>query len=337
MTTMTEVAQAAGVSVMTVSNVLSGRRRVSPETRERVLQAVAELDYQVNLTARNLRYGRSGSIALLVPQFDHAYFGALGARVARAVADLGRQVVVEQTTASPEGELSALSLARLHMYDGAIFTVVGLREAELDKIRDSIPIVLLGEREVPARFDHVMMGNIEGARLAVEHMLNRGSRRVLIAGGRLGQDPLGMSRARTLGWLTAHDEAGVPAEENLILHMAQLDIVHARKAVAAAVAADPGIDGVFGVTDDVAIGALAGLRDAGRQVPEDVQVVGFDNLEIGAHIHPELTSVDPSSDWIVDNAVRLLQARMSDDPPIEAEHLISPVRLVKRGSTRSDE
>ncbi|UFU03043.1 LacI family transcriptional regulator [Ruania suaedae] len=334
MTTMTEVAEAAGVSVMTVSNVLSGRRRVSPETSEKVMRAVTDLHYQVNLTARNLRSGRSGSVALIVPQFDHAYFGALGARVARAMEALGRQVVIEQTSASAAGELSALALARLHMYDGAIFSVVGLRESELDRIRDSIPIVLLGEREVPARFDHVMMGNVEGARLAVAHMFERGSRRVLIAGGRRGLGSTGMSCLRTQGWTGAHQQAGLTVDERLILELPRLDVGEGRAAIAAALAADPSIDGVFAVTDDVAVGALAGVRDAGRSVPADVQVVGFDNLEIGAHVYPELTSIDPSSDWIVDNAVRLLQARMGQDPPADAEHLVSPVRLVERGSTR---
>ncbi|SEE77283.1 LacI family DNA-binding transcriptional regulator [Ruania alba] len=334
MPTIRDVARLAGVSMMTVSRVVNQRPQVSPGTRERVLAAMAELDYQVDLTAQQLRSGSSGTVALIVPRLDHAYFGQLGAIAADAVIDRGRHLVVEQSSASQEGELAALSLARLHQYDGAILSVVGLGNAEVNRIRDSLPVVLLGEKEVPARFDHVMMGNVSGARLATEHLLDRGARHVMIVGGRHGEPTDGMQSARTAGWVEAHQSRGVEVDPRLLLELEFIDTGVTRRTVARAVEQDPTIDAMFCVTDEVAIGALAGLADAGRRVPEDVRVVGFDNLRLGAHIGPGLTTIDPGNEWIITEAIRLLEARMSPSPPTAAEHLIAPVQLVERGSSR---
>ncbi|UFU06545.1 LacI family DNA-binding transcriptional regulator [Ruania halotolerans] len=334
MTTIRDVARLAEVSTMTVSRVVNARPQVSPATRERVLAAMVELDYHVDLTARQLRSGSSGTVALIVPRLDHVYFGQLGAQLADAVGKRGRHLVVEQSSASREGELAALSLARLHMYDGAILSVVGLGNTEVNRIRATLPVVLLGEKPVPRRFDHVMMSNVAGARLATGHLLDCGARRVMIVGGEFGPVSRGMRFARTTGWEEAHSARGLAVDPRLVLSSDPIKAQMARTAVSRAVTRDPSIDALFCVTDEAAIGAMAGLADAGRRVPEDIQVVGFDNLAIGAHIGPGLTTIDPGNDWIVENVVRLLEARMSSPPPTAAEHLVAPARLVERGSTK---
>ena len=188
--TLKDVARAAGVSVMTVSNVVNDRPRVGPETRARVLDAIADLGYEVNLTARRLRAGRSGTIAFVVPRVDHPYFGQLGAQLTTALRASDRHLVIEQTNASKEGELGALSQARLQMYDGVLLSVVGLAPDDVDRLQTQLPLVLLGERPMPPRFDHVMLGNVEGARLATAHLLARGARRVAIVGGTLDDEVL---------------------------------------------------------------------------------------------------------------------------------------------------
>lgn len=333
MPTLKDVARASGVSVMTVSNVVNGRPRVSEETRKRVLAAVDELGYQVNLTARSLRAGRSGTIALSIPRVDHPYFAELAAAVTDALAPSGRHLVVEQTGASREGELSALSQARLQMYDGVLLSVVGLKESEVARLHGDIPLVLLGEKPMPTERDHVMLGNLEGARLATAHLIERGARRVAIVGGTPEKRTKGMVAQRTRGWRTAHEEAGLVPDERLILPPDHFAMAESRATVRAAVEAGLEFDGVFAVTDQVAIGVMAGLHDCGLRVPEDVQVVGFDDLDVSEHLVPGLTTVDPRVDLVVSESLRLLEKRMSgDDAP--AEHLVMPVRLVVRGTTR---
>lgn len=337
MTTMSDVARTAGVSVMTVSNVINGRPRVGAETRLRVLDVIADLGYEVNLNARRLRAGRTDTVALIVPCFDHVYFGDLAARVARALEVTGRHLVVEQGGATREGELAAVSLARLKMYDGVLLSVVGLDGADVDRLRTATPIVLLGERELPERFDHVAMGNVEGARLATAHMLATGSRSVVILGGARGQSSVesGMSQMRTAGWRAAHDDAGREPDPRLVIEMAAPESKDAHRAIGDLVDSGVPFDGVFAVTDAVAIGVLSGLAAAGLRVPEDVQVIGFDNLSLSEFLVPALSTVDPGNLAMVGEALRLLDRRIAaGGEPVVPEHVVGPVRLVLRGSTR---
>lgn len=342
MTTMSDVARQAGVSVMTVSNVVNGRPRVSAETRLRVLDVIADLGYEVNLNARRLRAGRTDTVALIVPGFDHVYFGDLAARLARSLEASGRHLVVEQGGASREGELAALSLARLSMYDGVLLSVVGLRSADVDRLRAATPLVLLGERELPERFDHVAMGNVEGARLATAHLLSTGSRAVAIVGGSrtaaTDHDPVesGMSQMRTSGWRAAHHDVGREGDPRLVVELDQQTGAQARRAIGELVESGVPFDGVFAATDSAAMGVLAGLAAAGLDVPGDVQVIGFDNLALAEVLVPALSTIDPGHDVMVSEALRLLDRRIAAGPEaVVPEHVVGPVRLVLRGSTRA--
>ena len=333
MPTLKDVAKASGVSVMTVSNVVNGRPRVSEATRRRVLAAVDELGYQVNLTARSLRAGRSGTIALSIPRADHPYFGELAAAVADVLQPRGRHLVIEQTGASREGELSALSQARLQMYDGVLLSVVGMHDAEIARLQSDLPLVLLGEKSMPAHLDQVMLGNVEGARLATAHLIERGARRIAIMGGTVDPTDTGMVGMRTAGWRAAHAAAGLVPDDRLVLPPAHFEMAEARAAIRAALADGLEVDGVFAVTDQVAIGVMAGLHESGLRIPEDVQVVGFDDLAVSEHLCPGLTTIDPRVDLVVSESLRLLERRMSGEDA-QVEHLVMPVRLVVRGTTR---
>jgi DNA-binding LacI/PurR family transcriptional regulator len=168
---MIDVARRAGVSTMTVSNVINGRsQRVGEATRHRVLAAIAELGYQVNVTARNLRMGRTGAIGLAVPDFAPGYFSDLAGRLADRFAAHGLRVVIERTGATRKAELDALTAARLSAYDGFVLSVVAGDAADLETLSIDTPVVLIGERAVPARFDHVLMDNVTGARMATDLM-----------------------------------------------------------------------------------------------------------------------------------------------------------------------
>lgn len=334
MVTMSEVARAAGVSVMTVSNVLNDRSNVGADTRLRVLEVVDELGYEINLTARRLRSGRTGTIGLIVPQFELHYYGELASRISEALAPEGMHLVVEQSGASRERELSALSLARLQQYDGVLLSAVGLSMADLDRIHPDVPIVLLGEQAVPERYHRVRMDNIAGARLATDHLIGCGARRIAVLGGKRSAPHAEMATCRTDGWAQALSAAGLVDDPALVVPLTTYAIAEARTAMAEAIDRDPDIDAVFAVTDEVAIGALAGLHDAGLRVPDDVQLVGFDNLHLSQHLVPGLTTIDPDHPALVAEALRLLR-RQLDDPAAEPEHVVGAVRLVVRGSTRA--
>ncbi|MDN3311836.1 LacI family DNA-binding transcriptional regulator [Microbacterium oryzae] len=334
MVTMSDVASAAGVSVMTVSNVLNERGRVSAQTRLRVLEKVKETGYEIDLTARRLRAGRTDTVALVVPHFDHAYFGELAARLAPAFGAKGKHLVVEQSGASREGELAALSAARLRMYDGVLLSAVGLSFEDLDRISVRTPIVLLGEQRVPERFDHITMANAEGARLATARLLESGARRIAIVGGEEPSRAPSMASQRTRGWERAHVELGADADRGLVVQLRPHDAPTARDAIRKMLERDERVDAVFAVTDQVGIGVVAGLTDMGLRVPDDLQVIGFDDLALARHVAGGLSSVDPGSDWIAAQAVDILEARMAG-AAFAPRHLVSPVRLVLRGTTKA--
>jgi DNA-binding LacI/PurR family transcriptional regulator len=330
--TMRDVARESGVSLMTVSNVVNGQPGASADTRLRVMEAVQRLGYEVNLTARRLRNSSTGMIGLIVPRFDHPYFGELAARLATALGETGRHLSVEQSGATAAGELAALSQARLATYDAVLLSVVGLRYEDVDNLQTTVPIVLLGEQGMPPRFDQIHLDNEAGAHLATTHLLQRGARNILIVGGS-EDDRQSMSELRTRGWQRAHADAGVTPPTDGILLLSELEVGSTRALVRERLLRSPDVDGIFAVTDQVGFGVMAGVHDAGLRIPEDVQLVGFDNLSLGENIGPGLTTIDPSHDWVVQRAVELIDQRVAERDAAP-QHLISPSRLVVRGTTR---
>jgi DNA-binding LacI/PurR family transcriptional regulator len=330
--TMSDVAREAGVSVMTVSNVLNDRSNVGADTRLHVLNVVDRLGYEINLTARHLRSGRTGTVGLIVPRFDLHYYGELASLISDALAADRMHLVVEQSGASRERELSALSLARLQQYDGVLLGAVGLDMADLDRIHPDLPIVLFGEQDVPDRYHRVQMGNVAGARLATEHLITCGARRIAVLGGKLTASHPEMATYRATGWSGALADAGLDPSPDLVIPLHDYSIAEARATITEVLAAELKIDGIFAVTDEVAIGALAGLHDAGLRVPDDVQLVGFDNLDISQHLAPGLTTIDPDRPAMVAEALRLLRRQLADKNAAP-EHIVSTVSLVTRGST----
>ncbi len=331
MVTMNDVARAAGVSVMTVSNVLNGRPNVSTPTRDRVLEVVSDLGYQMNLTARHLRAGRTDSIAMVVPNFN-GYFGELADDLTHLLQDSGRHLVLESTSARPDAELQAFSMARLRMHDAAIISVSGLSADEVARLRPLVPVVLLGEREMPDDLDHLQLDNVTGARIATEHLISRGATRIAMLGGSSNPEH-DMSYRRRCGWQEALEAAGLEHDAELVATLERFSPSEAHGALKE-LRARTNFDGLFCATDTAAQGAVAALHDAGLRVPEDVQVVGFDNLASSRFSPPcGLTSVGPELGELPRRVLAMLERRMSD-PDAPPQHVVLPLHLFARGTTR---
>jgi DNA-binding LacI/PurR family transcriptional regulator len=338
--TIEDVARAAGVSITTVSNVLNDRRGMTESTRAHVLATIESLGYHRNATAHNLRAGRTDTIALLVPEFDRPYPGQLAERLATGVEAQGRHLVVQRSGGHRREELAAVEVARLGLHDAVIITVVGMDLADLERLSFRMPVVVVGERPIPRTFDHVMMDNIGGAELATTHLLEHGARRIALLGGAHHRTPAYVRTLRTEGFRRAHQSAGTSHSEELIVPL-DLSMGAARAAVLDLVERGIDFDAVFALTDTVAIGALRGLADAGLRVPDDVQVVGFDDIEESRFTVPALTTVDPGHDEIASQVLRLMDLRVQEfqsalpaaerRPPVE---LTVGARLIERETTR---
>ncbi|MFI8634187.1 LacI family DNA-binding transcriptional regulator [Microbacterium sp. NPDC077663] len=329
--TLHDVAKAAGVSPMTVSNVVNGHPNVRPATRDRVLEAISRLDYRVNVAARRLRQGRTGIIGLAVPEIDRPYFGHLAARVIQIAGEHGYRVAIEQTASSRDQELAAITLSQNLMYDGLILTTVALGDADADLLRVDYPIVALGERLFDSPIAHVMMPNVAAAQAAVAHLLERGCRRVGFIGGR--SDQVDMLSQRFAGYRAALRAAGIDVDEELIVDAGALDMRAGAEAVTTLRDRNVPFDGLFCVTDTVAIGALHALHDTELRVPQDIKVIGFDDVPESEFTNPSLSTVDPDHEFIARRAVELLVTQISGTVRPKATEETSSFRIVPRRST----
>lgn len=332
--TMQDVAEKAGVSAQTVSNVINGRtERVGAETIDRVAKVIDELGYRVNQAARSLRKGRTGIVGLGVPILASEYYGELAERLSHRFREHGIRLVTENTGGVITAEVESLAASHLETYDGFILAIAASESADLDRILPTKPIVLLGERAVPTRFDHVLMDNVGGGALATGHLLDRGARAVVALGGSAAGSA-SVQTLRTRGFVDAHRARGVPVRPELIVGTG-LHLPDGFRTMSQLIDEGAEFDGVFALTDANAVGALRALADHGIRVPHDVQVVGFDDVRASAYSVPRLTTVEPDNEGMADEIVRIMLARLqtgrADGEPARR---IMPTRLIVRESTR---
>ncbi|MFE5837450.1 LacI family DNA-binding transcriptional regulator [Arthrobacter sp. NPDC056493] len=332
MATIQDVAKAAGVSPMTVSNVLNDHPHVRPTTRAKVVKAMEELDYRVNVAARNLRAGRTFTIGLAVAEIDRPYWGQFAARVIDEAAAHNLRVLIEQTGRSRENEINALALSRNRMYDGLLLSTVGLGAPDADMLRVDYPVVILGERIFSGPVDHVAMANVQGARAATAHLVERGCRRVAAILGRAGGEP-DISSLRYAGHREALEAAGLACDPSLRLAIDDLTLKGGHAAAEQLIRSGERFDGLFCVTDTAALGALRALHEAGIRVPEEVKVIGFDNLVEGEYSTPSLSTIDPDNAEMARMAVKMLVQRIADPANRKPTEFISSFRVVAREST----
>ncbi|GAA4468873.1 LacI family DNA-binding transcriptional regulator [Phytohabitans houttuyneae] len=327
-----DVAERAGVSVKTVSNVVNGYVHVRADTRARVMEAIAELDYRPNISARNLRRGRTGIIALAVPELDIPYFAELAKHVVSAAARHDWTVLIDQTNGDPEQERLVAAGIRDHLIDGLIFSPLALAGAELDVGAKATPMVLLGERVAHGQADHVAIDNVAAARDATAHLLELGRRRIAAIGAQHTAEAA-TARLRLAGYREALHAAGIGYDETLIAPAPSWHRADGAEAMRALLATGARFDAVVCFNDTLALGAVRALYDAGRRVPDDVAVAGFDDIEDGRFSVPTLTTVAPDKADLARIAVDLLAARLAateDGPPREQS---VPHRLIPREST----
>ncbi|MER5183483.1 LacI family DNA-binding transcriptional regulator [Streptomyces sp. NPDC002896] len=333
MATIQDVAKAAGVSPMTVSNVINDHPNVRRSTREKVLEAMARLDYRVNVAARNLRTGRTGTVGLAVPEVNSPYYGRLGAAIITAAQRHNLRVSIEQTGASRENELDALSLSRNRLYDGLILSTVGMGPADVELLKVDYPVVILGERIFGGPVDHVAMPNVDASEAATRHLIERGCRRIAILCGVVGEET-DVSSLRLAGYRQALQSAGLPEDPALVQSVETLTMQDGARRAREMVETGLDFDGVFCVTDTVAMGVLRGLADAGVRVPEQVKVIGFDNVQESEFLIPSLSTIDPDHDTMAQRAVDLLARRIQqNEPGADREEFVSPFSVVIREST----
>lgn len=326
---MRDVAKLANVSQRTVSNVVSGHPHVKPETRERVQEAIALLRYRPNVSAQKLRQGRTGMLALAVPEIAAPYFAELADHVQRRAAERGVTLLIEQTGGLRERELLVLDGYRSNIIDGLILNPLSVTPGDLSNRGLDFPTVLLGESIDSQGVVHVSIDNVAAARAATEHLLGLGRGRIAAVGA-MQVDTVGPASRRFAGYAAAMAAAGLPLSPDLIFSTPRWTKAAGHAAAGELLAV--GADAVFCFNDSLALGLLKGLHMRGIRVPDDVAVLGWDDIEECSYSVPSLTSIQPDKAAIARLAVDHLLDRIAGTP-LEVTELQVDFRLAVREST----
>lgn len=324
--TMHDVARLAGVSPKTVSNVINGYPHVRSTTRDKVQDAIDALGYELNFTARNLRLGRTGLITLALPELRLPYFAELADLVIRAAEKKRLRVLIEQTGADRTSELAVMHGSSRVMTDGLLFSPLALGQEDLELFDVDFPLVLLGERVFGSTNDHVSVDNVAAARAATEHLLARGRRRIAVVGSH-PDERIGSAGLRERGYREALAAAGVGVDERLIRPGEQWHLRTGAELMDELIDSGVAFDGVFALNDALAMGVLHSLHAHRIDVPGQVAVIGFDDIEEAAFIRPTLTSVAPGLAQIAARSVELLADRIKEGSRPAAESRV-PARQV---------
>ena len=328
---MQDVALRAGVSVKTVSNVVNGYPHIRDSTRKRVEDAIDQLGYRMNVSARNLRTRRTGMITLTVPELSLPYFAELADSVIRAADERGWSVLIEQTGADRERELEVLAGSRRHLTDGVLFSPLALGPDDLDHFDVDFPLVVLGERVFGARADHVTMNNVEAARAATAHLIATGRRRIAVVGAHAGE-VIGSAALRLAGYERALADAGIPFDPALVGEAGLWHRSTGAETMARLLDSGTTIDAVFALNDAMALGALHALHERRIDIPGDIALIGFDDVDDVRYSVPTISSVDPGRAEIARTAVGLLVERIAGTTE-PFRRVVPPMRIMGRKST----
>ncbi|WP_367323318.1 LacI family DNA-binding transcriptional regulator [Streptomyces sp. HUAS ZL42] len=326
--TIADVAARAGVSKTTVSRVLNGKGEINENTVLKVRKAISELGYVPSAGAVGLARGTTQMIGMLVPDMAWAWAGIVQAVVETLETEgFGLRMLTwnrgEESLRRLGLQVAAKSFDGLLVIEpeGALGYITELHEAGL-------PVVLIDDRFQRPGFPYVATTNREGGAQAARHLLDIGRRRPLVV---TGPETFGCTRERLGGFVDVYAEAGIEIDQRSIV-CGDFDFERCRNVVARALADGLEFDSVFAHNDPSAAGVLAALHEAGLWVPQDVAVVGFDDVEMASYTYPALTTIRQPMREMGAAAARLLLDHVRGSPEA-APSCVIPTSLVIRGST----
>lgn len=340
--TLRDVAEEAGVSLKTASNVINHTGRMTDATREKVQKVVDRLGYRVNVSARNLNRGRTGFITLAVPCLTAPYLAELANRVIDAARIYGYSVyVTTYAEGTSHGVTSLLRNFNSTISDGMILSLSNGGPYPRDLSVD-YPLVCVGARFTHYKADHVTPDDVQSARLATEYLLDRGVSKPAVVGSRTDFAQLstlrdvteGNAQLRMRGVFEACCDRNIALATELMPNVGHdWSIGSGARNMQRIIDSGVPFDGVIALNDQLAMGALSTLAANGISVPDQVQVIGFDNNEESAYFQPPLTTMDSCLDWIAPTAVSRIIDRISGSRVLQPELITTQTRVIARATT----
>lgn len=332
MANIRDVAEKAGVSVTTVSHVLNKSRRVSKELSVKVLAAAKELNYQPNTLARGLRLGQTKTLGLIIPDILNPFF----AEASRAIEDVGYSngysLIVCNSDLDNDKEKNYINTLISKQVDGVIFISSNSSvENVKEMVNRGITVVLFDRLLDDLLFDNITLDNVEGGYIATKHLISLMHRDIACIMGPLRPT---LSSERINGYRKAMNEIGLEINNEHIIrgdfkipsgYQAMQDLLRSKNPPTA----------VFACNDLMAIGAIYAIFEAGLQIPRDISIVGFDNIDLSSSLFPPLTTIDHDLKEMAQRMIKIFTDRTHDEEKLlksPISHVIKP-RLVIREST----
>lgn len=327
-TKMSDVAKLAKVSTATVSRVLTDDPRVTSRTRRRVLEAVQTLEYKPNRLASNFRKNSSRTVLVVLPDITNPFFSEIVQGFEAAALERDYHVLLGDTRNSLVLERDFIQLATERFVDGLVLATARLSKQDLLPICEQIPVVLACEYLDDIDLSTVSIDNVEAARTATQHLMDLGHERIGFVTGSLN---VILSRDRLRGFREAHLLRGFAVDGTMIV---EGDFVSesGEAAVEQLLNRNPRPTAIAFSGDQMAIGALRALRRKGIRVPEDISVIGFDDVPMCQYVQPELTTIHQPKFEIGLTAMNLLLDIIEQKSKIP-KRIILPHRLIQRDST----
>jgi LacI family transcriptional regulator len=328
--TIKDIARLARVSTATVSYVLNGTRPVSSERHQRVMAAIAELQYRPNAVAQSLRRKRTRTIGLVIPDNSNPFFAEVAKGVEDAGYEAGVSVILCNSDSSFDRELRYMELLQDKRVDGLIFIAT---TTKTDHVRGltaaGVPLVTFYRQLPDVDVDTLVVDNLGGGYQATQHLIELGHTAIACVAPASTESP---SSLRVKGFRQAMAEAGLPVDEALIYH-GDNRFSGGRDGAEHLLQTGKPITAIFAGNDVMAIGVMRTLQLNGLRVPDDISVVGFDGISLGAYVTPALTSVVQPRYEAGQLAFKLLQERMRDGYIGSQRAITLETRLEVRDST----
>jgi len=330
MATMADVAREAHVSVATVSRLLNNQGTVSPDTAERVYAAIQKLSYEPNILARNFRRNESRVMLILSPNVTNPYYAHILSGIGDAATKLGYSALICNTEDDPAREREALEMLKRRRADGAILMASNIGCQWLLEYANHYPIVQCSEYDPQVDIPHVSIDNYLATQQAMEYLLSLGHRRIAIISS---ENAYISTSLRLQGYKDTLEKHGIAPQEDYIRYASRDYSFKSGKLKAKELLnVTPRPTALFCISDTLALGAIISAKEMGYRVPEDVTVVGFDDVEYTTMFHPYITTIAQPCYELGRQSVHLLYAEMTQGKEIPHQLILEHKLIIRESS-----
>ncbi len=327
--TMKDIAEKAGVSVNTVSRVLNNKPDISKETREKILRIAKELGYIKNITASSLRSNQTKIVGVILEDITNLFFAEVMKGMEAAARKYGYQLLLMNTGTDPKKQREAIQTLLERRVEGILITPTEDGLSDFERLSHiNVPAVIVGRHIERLQLDEIHSDEVKGGYLATKHLLLRGRKKILFINS---VPENSAARMREEGYRKALREANVHLPEDYIIVSSEPNMEAGYDAVLKAIEKKLDFDGIFCYNDMFAFGAMRALEELGKRVPQDVAVVGYDDVAFASYYRPALTTIRINKFGMGFEAFKLLLQRLTGRRK-KPKRVVLDVELIVRES-----